>query len=614
MAGINVICPNCGARIETDATNKTVLCYECFNAFRLTEDIMRRSKNAAYETNKPVSKVSQSSSFPFNYPPNTGFESESSAHTGLSKPVLKNEAVKRPGEAARPEHEHNVNHTKRKTPSAGNSYFDLASSYGLEEENSSVETQTKTEAKPSYSSAPPTPGLKIAAHDSKRAITPKEISEYSHANRYNSSRSENAHAAPPQVSYKKPKSSYAENDYRGTASGYEKNTPRRTNTGKHARSGRGKHSAAKKRNPSSLILISVLIILALVVIILLVSSRSRKSDIPSENIGVTEPAYSQNTIPQNSQGAESIYPQNTNSTNSEGTELSPGETDIAQTPAQPQNVSYEGFWKRDPNDLNNTISIYYHEGQTIGIYVTCVRGNAAQIAAADIPAITIENDYGEFNYRDSFGNTGTGTITFYDDEEFSIWFGLDSNPQGWGIVSAAGEYYNTGLPAESYGIDGLPLGSSTVEARFAVWEYDFKDIICYPTYNNNITTYADIGVPFEGRSYIDGSATADEDACVVKQFFDNGWMKLTYQTYKGAKTAYCYTSDFMSLDASGAVETSSYQDEIVYKKPNLYEKLGTITSRDIVYVVSNQDSVKQIIYPLDTGGWGMGWIASSKLR
>lgn len=289
------------------------------------------------------------------------------------------------------------------------------------------------------------------------------------------------------------------------------------------------------------------------------------------------------------------------------------EKDIYEPMTAPQfeNVSFVGLWRK--ND-NNTVSVYSQEGQIVSLYITSVRGNAAQIATADIPYVTLENNSGSFQYNDSFGNSGYGTIDFLSSQQLRIRFEPIPNQQSWGVNNAEGDYTNTGLAPEKHNIDGETLGSSSAQSTKNVWEYQFYDIICYPISEYNITTYAQIGVPFEGKSYIDGSATADVDACVIRQIYNNGWIKVSYQTYNGVKTAYCYLADFVDLNIPGVIETSTYQDEIVYKKPNLAEKLGTVSSRDISYVVSDMGYVKQIIYHLDSGGWKMGWISSDKLR
>lgn len=563
MAKVNVICPNCGAKLETDNTNTTALCYECFNAFVLTEDIIHRSKTSMYATSKTGGRATQSTDS------SPGFENGESIYT--------------------------KHQSTREMALSGNSYFDLASSYGLEEEPSSSMEKAWVESKSEHNFIPQTPGLKDSGSRGRH--------EDKHAKYHGGVGHQDAHANSSGCPIEDSEEQFHDNYYHGATYGHKESSSRsRGNSGSREYSSRGKHSATQRPNSLFIILMSVLIILASVIIILLMVTKLRNSEASNIYPTIGTPLTQSTEILEESPIETPLI------------EAPPTETEIVQAPAQAQGASYIGFWQRDYSDVNNTISIYYHAGQTISLYVSCVRGIAAQIAFADIPFITLQNNRGEFKFRDTFGNIGSGTIIFSGNSTFSIDFYPESTLQSWGIISAAGAYFNTGLPPETHNNDGFPLGAIPPVTNFKVWEYGFSDVICYATFDHNITTYVQIGVPFEGKSYIDGSATSDADVCVIKQFYDNGWMKVAYQTYNGVKTAYCYTSDFMNLDASGVVETSTFQDEVVYKKPNLYEKLGTIASRDTAYVVSSQGNVKQIIYPLDTGGWKMGWIASAKLR
>ena len=46
----------------------------------------------------------------------------------------------------------------------------------------------------------------------------------------------------------------------------------------------------------------------------------------------------------------------------------------------------------------------------------------------------------------------------------------------------------------------------------------------------------------------------------------------------------------------------------VYRRSDLKETIGTVFSTDEIFVIAEKDDVLQIIYPLDGGGYKMGWI------
>jgi len=139
----------------------------------------------------------------------------------------------------------------------------------------------------------------------------------------------------------------------------------------------------------------------------------------------------------------------------------------------------------------------------------------------------------------------------------------------------------------------------------------FDTIECYTLSEGRVTTYQFVDVPYSSPSYIDGAT----DKVTILDVYDNNWVRVKYPIYDGSmKTAYCYLSDFISTDET---VDSFYQINVaenmdVYRRSDLKETIGTVFSTDEIFVIAEKDDVLQIIYPLDGGGYKMGWINNIK--
>lgn len=136
---------------------------------------------------------------------------------------------------------------------------------------------------------------------------------------------------------------------------------------------------------------------------------------------------------------------------------------------------------------------------------------------------------------------------------------------------------------------------------------DFDTIDCYTLSTGRVTTYQFVDKPFDTTSYIDGTT----DKTTILNVYDNGWVRVQYPLYNGTnKTAYCYLSDFISPDEvveefyDYTVSANTY----VYRRSDMTEQFGTVYPTDKITVVAEKDNMLQIIYPLDSGGYKMGWI------
>ena len=136
----------------------------------------------------------------------------------------------------------------------------------------------------------------------------------------------------------------------------------------------------------------------------------------------------------------------------------------------------------------------------------------------------------------------------------------------------------------------------------------FENIQCYTLSTERVTTYQAFDTPFSGASYIDGAA----DLCTINRIYANGWVKVTYPVSSGTKTAYCRLSDFITPGAQVTHYLSSVSsNKTVYRRADMTESIGSVWTTDTFTVVARNGSALQIIYPLDAGGWKMGWIQST---
>lgn len=139
----------------------------------------------------------------------------------------------------------------------------------------------------------------------------------------------------------------------------------------------------------------------------------------------------------------------------------------------------------------------------------------------------------------------------------------------------------------------------------------FNTIDCYTLSEGKVTTYQFFDKPFSSSSYIDGST----DKVTILNVYNNGWVKVQYPLYNGTnKVAYCYLSDFIDKEdmANSLYEINVSENTTVYRRSNLTESLGTVYYSDKIYVVGEKENMLQIIYPVDNGGYKMGWIKSNK--
>lgn len=139
---------------------------------------------------------------------------------------------------------------------------------------------------------------------------------------------------------------------------------------------------------------------------------------------------------------------------------------------------------------------------------------------------------------------------------------------------------------------------------------EFENIQCYAIANERVTTYAGFDTPFSTTSYIDG----DTDLCTILKIYENGWVKVNYPVSGGNKTGYCYFSDFFDAEHLVTPYTAhSKQTVSVYTKSDMLSAIGSVWQTDELYVVADNGTQLQILYPIDSGDWKLGWVLKTDL-
>lgn len=105
-----------------------------------------------------------------------------------------------------------------------------------------------------------------------------------------------------------------------------------------------------------------------------------------------------------------------------------------------------GIWVNENNPDGCSIHIGVQNGNTIDVEITSVRGEAAQIATFSKTVIMTPEDFGneirgyaEFDYTDSFGNTGLCKLSVAENVVTLVVEEEEKNGS-WGISNATGDY------------------------------------------------------------------------------------------------------------------------------------------------------------------------------
>lgn len=104
-------------------------------------------------------------------------------------------------------------------------------------------------------------------------------------------------------------------------------------------------------------------------------------------------------------------------------------------------------WYAENNPNGCSICINSQQGNTLNLTVSAVRGKSSQIATSDITVTldceyddSIVRGYGGFEYTDSFGNCGTGSISVSENVIILVINEEYNSGRGWGISHNTGKY------------------------------------------------------------------------------------------------------------------------------------------------------------------------------
>lgn len=148
-------------------------------------------------------------------------------------------------------------------------------------------------------------------------------------------------------------------------------------------------------------------------------------------------------------------------------------------------------------------------------------------------------------------------------------------------------------------------GSNQADYELNAAFAEYSSIVCYALKSEKVYTQKQVGDTGTDYGYIDGST----DECTILQIYDNGWCKVNYPVGNLTKTGYCEISAFIDPETEVEHYTAQVSETVkVYTTSAMTTQLGSVWNTDIFTVIAEKDGMVQIIYPLDDGGYKMGWI------
>lgn len=116
---------------------------------------------------------------------------------------------------------------------------------------------------------------------------------------------------------------------------------------------------------------------------------------------------------------------------------------------------------------------------------------------------------------------------------------------------------------------------------------------------------------------VDGNVKTNKiystDECFIDAVFDNGWCHVNYPLDAGGlDSGYVKTSVFFSSGSETKTVTPK-RSVGVYSRSDLSENAGYSPALKECECTGETDSAYQIIYPLSTGGYRLGWVSKDEL-
>ncbi len=135
---------------------------------------------------------------------------------------------------------------------------------------------------------------------------------------------------------------------------------------------------------------------------------------------------------------------------------------------------------------------------------------------------------------------------------------------------------------------------------------DLKDS-AYPT---PITAYSQNNESVQMYNRIYGNESGIYNAgepLTIQTVYHNGWVEAVYTENGESKTGFCKLSSFITQKLSPYSMTTKAKTK-VYGRQDMAKSIGTVFVSDIFTVVNRTETLLQILYPLDAGGFKLGWI------
>ena len=284
-----------------------------------------------------------------------------------------------------------------------------------------------------------------------------------------------------------------------------------------------------------------------------------------------------------------------------------------------------GRCNADGIDLNRDFDVAYQSYSSERNYTPYAFSGKESAALRDLvyatdPSIAIDF-HGWLNY--TIGDSDLAEV-------FSLYCGLNhkyeftANAHGY-FAYWAQEQGAKGLLVEFKDPESLNYGD-VIEALDHLIEGDFGTesaqdnddqftgycpITTYAMTSERVYTQKAPGNSGTDYGYIDGM----NDQCTIIQVYDNGWCKVRYPVSSLTKTGFCEFSKFFASEyAVTPYNASVSTTQNVYRTSDLSTKLGSVWTTDKITVVAEKNNVYQIIYPLDDGGYKMGWISKDAIN
>lgn len=140
-----------------------------------------------------------------------------------------------------------------------------------------------------------------------------------------------------------------------------------------------------------------------------------------------------------------------------------------------------------------------------------------------------------------------------------------------------------------------------------IWTVDNRyhtPITAYP-----LATYGQINVYNSNLVAYDHATRhiAAADLCTINTVYTNGYCSVTYPTVNGSNTEYAKTSDFIAGNVTPYAWKPS-QNISAYTRSDMSTVFGEVYTTDNCTAVGSSGSKLQIIYPLNAGGYKLGWV------